>query len=361
MRFSSWDGGGDSSAVDSWSAGGDSSGDSGDWFAGDAGDSSGDSDDWSADGTGDAWSAWGNDEVDPSAELQQPAPPLEMDDETADAVIDALQGETVNELAADDARERQRRRMVEAGATPEQIIAFLGDETWDSSAEYEGYAADEDELENVIQMITDGTYALDDDYVDPALIGVVDSHELVKIDTDGTPEDHVRFVFVDEPSCIGCYGCANVAPLTFMMEDEYGRARVMMQYGDDESIIAEAIAVCPIDCIHYVPFDELIKLEKGRQGQIINFKARLVGNSGLASGNGLDINRGVNTHAQVSGDGGLRCNNCPSRGCANCPMFGVGGNPEYVKKKMKKDKMKKDRLKKQAIEDAGLSGKTIDL
>ena len=79
-------------------------------------------------------------------------------------------------------------------------------------------------------MITDGTYALDDDYVDPALIGVVDSHELVKIDTDGTPEDHVRFVFVDEPSCIGCYGCANVAPLTFMMEDEYGRARVMMQY-----------------------------------------------------------------------------------------------------------------------------------
>ena len=42
-------------------------------------------------------------------------------------------------------------------------------------------------------------------------------------------------------------------------------------------------------------------------------------------------------------------------------MFGVGGNPEYVKKKMKKDKMKKDRLKKQAIEDAGLSGKTIDL
>ena len=199
------------------------------------------------------------------------------------------------------------------------------------------------------------------DSIDPALIGVVDSHELVKIDTDGEPQDYVRFVFVDEPACIGCYACANVAPLTFMMEDEYGRARVMMQYGDDEQTIEEAISVCPIDCIHYVPFDELIELEKARQGQIINFKARLVGNSGLASGNGLDIMRGTNTHARVSADSGLRCSNCPGRGCAQCPMFGVGGNPEYVKKKMKKDKMKKERLKQQAREDAGLTGKTIDL
>ena len=77
---------------------------------------------------------------------------------------------------------------------------------------------------------------------------------------------------MDEPSCIGCYGCANVAPLTFMMEDEYGRARVMMQYGDDESIIAEAIAVCPIDCIHYVPFDELIKLVLGKLSGKAAFK-----------------------------------------------------------------------------------------
>lgn len=25
----------------------------------------------------------------------------------------------------------------------------------------------------------------------------------------------------------------------------------------------------------------------------------------------------------------MRCLNCPSKGCYNCPMFGVGENPEY--------------------------------
>ena len=29
-----------------------------------------------------------------------------------------------------------------------------------------------------------------------------------------------------------------------------------------------------------------------------------------------------------------RCNNCPGKGCADCPLFGVGNNPEYMKKKV---------------------------
>ena len=29
---------------------------------------------------------------------------------------------------------------------------------------------------------------------------------------------------------------------------------------------------------------------------------------------------------------GTRCNNCPSRGCSMCPMFGVGQNPVYQKR-----------------------------
>ena len=60
---------------------------------------------------------------------------------------------------------------IEAGATPEQISAFLGGDD-----EWAGYAGDEEELDTVIQKITDGTYSVDDDYVDPALLGVVDSH-----------------------------------------------------------------------------------------------------------------------------------------------------------------------------------------
>ena len=40
--------------------------------------------------------------------------------------------------------------------------------------------------------------------------------------------------------------------------------------------------------------------------------------------------------------------------------FGVGGNPEYVKKKMKKDKMKKERLK-QAMREADSRFGSVDL
>lgn len=42
-------------------------------------------------------------------------------------------------------------------------------------------------------------------------------------------------VFVDEFSCIGCRNCNNVCPKTFTMEEEYGRARVMVQDADTEA------------------------------------------------------------------------------------------------------------------------------
>ncbi len=42
-------------------------------------------------------------------------------------------------------------------------------------------------------------------------------------------------VFVDEFSCIGCRNCNNVCPKTFAMEEEYGRARVMVQDADTEA------------------------------------------------------------------------------------------------------------------------------
>lgn len=44
-------------------------------------------------------------------------------------------------------------------------------------------------------------------------------------------------------------------------EDDYGRARVMRQWGDDADAISEAIDLCPVDCIHYVPRDQLALLE----------------------------------------------------------------------------------------------------
>jgi NAD-dependent dihydropyrimidine dehydrogenase PreA subunit len=46
-----------------------------------------------------------------------------------------------------------------------------------------------------------------------------DVSQLVDLDDEGEP-DRQRFVFVDEPTCIGCTNCAGVARSTFLMDDE---------------------------------------------------------------------------------------------------------------------------------------------
>ena len=74
-----------------------------------------------------------------------------------------------------------------------------------------------------------------------------------------------QFVFVDEPRCIGCHACAEVARSTFRMEEEFGAARVFQQCGDDVDVVEEAILCCPVDCIHEVSFNELRTLEDHRQ------------------------------------------------------------------------------------------------
>lgn len=76
-------------------------------------------------------------------------------------------------------------------------------------------------------------------------------------------------VYVDEITCIGCKHCAHVARNTFYIEPDYGRSRVIRQDGDSEEIIEEAIQTCPVDCIHWVDYTELNKLEQERQYQVI--------------------------------------------------------------------------------------------
>ena len=71
-----------------------------------------------------------------------------------------------------------------------------------------------------------------------------------------------KAVWVDERKCIGCTYCSSVATNTFAMELEQGRARAFRQDGDSEELIQEAIDTCPVDCIEWVSFEELIKLRK---------------------------------------------------------------------------------------------------
>ncbi len=71
-----------------------------------------------------------------------------------------------------------------------------------------------------------------------------------------------KAVWVDQRKCIGCTYCSSVATNTFAMEPEQGRARAFRQDGDSDELIQEAIDTCPVDCIYWVSFEELIKLEE---------------------------------------------------------------------------------------------------
>ena len=71
-----------------------------------------------------------------------------------------------------------------------------------------------------------------------------------------------KAVWVDESICIGCRYCAHVATNTFVMEPDLGRSRAIRQDGDSTDCIQEAIDTCPVDCIHWVPFESLPSLKQ---------------------------------------------------------------------------------------------------
>ena len=67
-------------------------------------------------------------------------------------------------------------------------------------------------------------------------------------------------VWVDEAVCIGCRYCAHVASNTFIVESQWGRSRAVRQDGDSSETIQEAIDTCPVDCIHWVSYEQLPEL-----------------------------------------------------------------------------------------------------
>ena len=70
-----------------------------------------------------------------------------------------------------------------------------------------------------------------------------------------------KAVWVDESRCIGCRYCAHVATNTFIVDEDYGRSRAIRQDGDTLEKVQEAIDTCPVDCIHWVEFENLSELE----------------------------------------------------------------------------------------------------
>ncbi len=70
-----------------------------------------------------------------------------------------------------------------------------------------------------------------------------------------------KAIWVDEATCIGCQYCVHVATNTFIVDERLGRSRVIRQNGDNLEIVQEAIDTCPVDCIHWVDFEDLDKLD----------------------------------------------------------------------------------------------------
>lgn len=194
----------------------------------------------------------------------------------------------------------------------------------------------------------------EDDEQDEA---TVESHAGVEIDAETGEPLRQQMVYVDEHACIGCTNCATIAQSTFFMEPGFGRARVFRQWGDSETTIRTAIETCPVDCIHYVPFAELVALEIDRRDQRINNQARLV-NQGESAHMASTGGNGFTAPQAISGNAGSRCANCPTRGCKTCPMFGVGKNPEYERRERRRlAKLQRARLER----ERAANSKTADL
>ena len=64
-----------------------------------------------------------------------------------------------------------------------------------------------------------------------------------------------KAVCVEESNCIGCRYCVNVASNTFVMVPKTGRCSAVRQDGDSIDRIQESIDTCPVDCIHWVYFE----------------------------------------------------------------------------------------------------------
>lgn len=50
-----------------------------------------------------------------------------------------------------------------------------------------------------------------------------------------------------------------------------GRARAYNQTGDSDRVVEEAIDTCPVNCIYYTTFEDLVILERERESQQIKY------------------------------------------------------------------------------------------
>jgi len=120
-----------------------------------------------------------------------------------------------------------------------------------------------------ITIYGDGKQTRSFSYVEDTVAGIISLMNSTEYDVFniGNPNEMTvgqlaeKAVWVDEAKCIGCQYCVHVASNTFIVDEFHGRSRAIRQDGDSVDVIQEAIDTCPVDCIHWVKFEELDDLE----------------------------------------------------------------------------------------------------
>ncbi|MBI4763364.1 MAG: ferredoxin [Deltaproteobacteria bacterium] len=58
-------------------------------------------------------------------------------------------------------------------------------------------------------------------------------------------------VIIDEEECLGCETCVELCPEVFKMNEDKGKAEVILPEGGPKECIEEAIDSCAVSCIHW--------------------------------------------------------------------------------------------------------------
>lgn len=196
------------------------------------------------------------------------------------------------------------------------------------------------------------------------------SHEMVELAYDNKTPLYINdgdFVFIDEDSCIGCTHCALAAPGSFEILSYDGRARTFTQRPKSLDIVA-AVATCPVDCMHFVSYDELKELEIARDVGDGRQDHKHFGTSdarGYVERKPLHVQRRESDANHRSSwyhylkDKCCKSLACPQRGCFDCPSFKLGTNP-YFKRRV----IEATRIRAQHFIDIGIANshrRTCDL
>jgi hypothetical protein len=133
--------------------------------------------------------------------------------------------------------------------------------------------------------------------------------------------------------------CVNVSPDSFFML-EHGRARTFEQRCTPD--VKQAVASCPVACMHPVTFNELEEYETARDEGDGREDHRHLGHQRgniplYVAGMDSDVNRRSSWYHTLK-ERCISSGQCPKKGCYDCPRFSKpGDNPFFQKRQREMD------------------------